>query len=1271
MYWRVPAPRIRYVLRISLFIALSVASLFAHAQSSQAVDTLIEQATFAQSTADWTKAKNAWDKVLLNDRNHPDALRGLFYEKLQQGQKQAANEFLARLSNVKPNLSFLEEMRSDSERVKENERSLVQARKSISDGDITDGLELYRISFGRVDPKGPLALEFYTTLGGTESGWTEASSGLNRLVSENPDEWTYQLAYANHLTYSASQRSQGIERLIELARLPESRTSAIAALRESIRWLPNTHVNLGLYERYLSIVSDDDEMAERIVNLRNSRTPAQDRKIKQAFRAMEDNSLDRAASDFKRILRDRPNDSEAQAGLGLIELRLSNFAESSRLLSKALRSSAVRRPDWQRALNTARYWSKIEAARTLVSDGSDEEAIILLFEAIEIDPTDEVGLILLAETLTGQGKNDEAEKYYLLAIESSPTSAAALRGLGELYNQTERFDQAQQLAQRLSSAVEGDMDTVADGIIARSFVARARSHMKRNEFDLAQVDLEKAQKANPYDPWITLELAQLLIRKERPDRARLLIDELEMQTPLNASVLHALAEFSHIENRHRDALTYLEQIPVEERTPQMVNTQNRAWMRLQVQRSVTFAQNNEFGKARKTLGEAENFSGSQPEMASALASGWIELGEEERALSIMRTALRLNPDAWLQLQYAGLLLKVQKNKELDQVISALKAKPDLDEFQLRELSHIELSLALRKSDQYLKDRQYARAYSALDPFIPQENEYPNIRMMLGRLYQVTGDSDQALASYNKILRNHSNHLDARRSAVGLLIDRKHYSDAQKLVDDGLEVYSEHPRMVLLAGQLEAARGRPKQALSFYKRALTLVTSEPEGYGVSQVMYRIPDGDDVLALSTENTSVIDFLDAPEALALERAVGLREDILTEIGRTKAKTSGFFQIGGTLRDRSGESGLDKLTMFEVPVEYNVGIGNSGRISLGATAESLNADDIQLSNADNARRYGSLSLDTSLPRNELLPVSESGIAFKLAYDSRYVSVDIGSTPSDYTVSNVVGGVSATLGRSNFSITGSVSRRAIKDSVLSYAGQLDPFLGLSWGGVVRSGGSLRLEVDRQRQGFYGAVGTFTLDGENVATNSLTQLGGGIYWRLIDSGTSELRLGLDIDTLAYDKNLSAYSFGHGGYFSPQSYVNVGVPVQWRGNSGSMQYSLTGKVGFERYDQDDSDFFPNNAALQLQLEELDLTTSEAQEFIHRGSSETGLSISLSGEIDYQLSSKLSIGSSLRLQRSGDFNESQVGLFARYFFAPQEVRAFKPVSAADQQITLNGW
>lgn len=1271
MHTNKPMKHLRRTLRISCLVGLLGASASALAQSSEAVSTLVEQALFAQSVSDWTKARNAWDKVLLNDRNQPDALRGLFYEKLQQGQVEAAATFLAKLAEVDSAHPYLQIMRADANKVESSISTIIQARKSISDDNVAAGLELYRISFGRVDPNGLVALEFYTTLGATESGWEEAATGLKRLVEESPDEWTYQLAYAKHLTYRVSERGVGIGKLIELVGQPVSRSSALPALRESIRWLPNAYASLALYEQYVAVVEDDDEIVKRIAALRSARNPAQERQLQQAFKAMEEDSLEAAAANFKRILSSRENDADALAGLGLLELRQSNFVVATDLLSRALKSNGANRSDWRRALNTARYWSKIEAARELVSNESYAAAITLLFEAIEINPTDETGLVLMAEALFKQGNTDEAEKYYLQIIDINPSNAVALRGLGQLYNELEQFDKAQQLAQRLNDSVEGGTDTVADGIIAQSFVASARAHMKRNDFDLAQVDLEKAQKVQPYDPWVNLELAQLLIRRGRSDRAGLLMSELEQQTPLSASVLHALAEFSHIENRHGDALTYLERIPAAERTPPMTNTQNRVWMRLQVQRSVTFAQNNEFGRARKTLGEAENFAGSQAGMAGALASGWIELGEEERALSIMRSALRLNPDVWLQLQYAGLLLKVQKNRELDQIISALRVRSDLDEFQLRELSHIELSLALRKSDQYLKDEQYARAYSELDPYLQLEDEYPNIRMMLGRLYQVTGDTDQALASYNKILRDHANHLDARRSAVGLLIDRKGYADAQRLVDDGLELFSEHPRMVLLAGQLEAARGRPKLALSYYKRALTLVSSESTTPGFSDVRFRIPDENENLALSGANTSVIDFLDAPEALALESAVGLREDILTEIGRTNAKTSNYVQVGGELRNRSGQAGLDKLTMFRLPVEYNFGLGNSGRVSLGVTAESLNADDIQLSDVNGARRFGSLSLDTSLPREEILSVSESGLGFRLAYDSRYFSVDVGSTPTDYAVTNAVGGISATNNNELFKITGTISQRAQEDSILSYAGQVDPFLGLAWGGVVKTGGELRIEVDRQRQGFYGNVAGYSLEGENVASNSMTQFGGGVFWRVKQTATSELRLGLDIDSLSYDENLSGHTFGHGGYFSPQSYVNVGVPIQWRGDTGAMQYLLTGKVGFERFDQDDNVFFPNDATLQLQLEELALTAVDPQQVNLRGSSDTGVSISLRGEVNYQLSSRLSIGSTMRLQTSGEFNESQIGLFTRYYFAPQEVRAFAPASDADRQISLNRW
>lgn len=1242
------------------------------AQSNGAVQTLVDQGQYWQSVADWEKAETSWKKVLLSDRNHPEALRGLFYNELQRGRLTLAGSYRDQLVDAHPGHAFIEGMNKALVNASEGVVALDEARKLVQAGDVADGLIQYRLSFGDRDPNGNLAVEYYATLGGTDEGWQEAADGLARLAQTNPDDWSYELAYAKHLTYRQPSRRKGIDRLIALGENEVSRATVTPLLKQALLWMPESHQDISRYQGYLALAPEDAEMLARLKVLRSSRTPQQETQLQEGFAAMENSTPDDAAERFERLLRARPRDSDALIGLGLVEQRRGNFERSARLISDALKYRGGERSDWRKALNTSRYWAHIETARELMAEDSTEGARAELVEALRINDKDEVGLVMMAETLHLLGKSEDAERFYMRAIDQNPANAVALRGLGKLYNETERFDDAEMLALRLNKEFAGSSDPVADEILAQGLVAKGRTLLEQDELDLAQIAFEQALKKQNSNPWIRLELAQLLVRRNRADRAQLLMEEMAEAMPDSAAALHAQAEFAYLLGQYGDALAFLEKIVVGERTAQMSATQNRIWLRLQVQRAVRFAQNNNFAQARRTLGEAENVAGSEPDMAGSLATGWIELGEDERALSIMRTALKLRPEIDLQIQYAGLLLKTRKDQELNQVLKNLKARTDLDEIQLRETAHIELSLALRQADRFLRDRQFAQAYSSIEPFIDRNDDNPETSMMLGRLYQSTGDLPQALSNYNQILQSHPGHLDARRAAVGALIDARQYDRAQALVNEGLELFPDHPRMVLLAGQLEASQGRPTSALAYFKKSLLLITNGENAASLSQ----LPAGTGQLsgsrqyASTADAVSLLDVLDTHSALALDSVMGLREEVLAEIGNMNARTSSFFQIGGLVGNRSGESGLDKLSVFRLPVRFEYGIGNSGRVSLEATVETLDADDLELSNVVSANRFGALALDTSLPREDTVSVSENGLGLYGQYQSRYVTVDIGTTPTDYPVSNVIGGISATNGDEKLKFTGSVSRRPVQDSTLSYAGRVDPFLGVVWGGVVRTGGDFSVTIDKQNQGFYASAGAYAFEGENVVSNSMTQLGVGVFWRLKQTKASSLRVGLDIDSFSYDKNLSFHTFGHGGYFSPQSYINIGVPLKWSGESGQLSYGIDAKIGFERFSQDDVAFFPGNAALQLQLEELAQTASEPQLTQHRGSSDTGVSISLRGEMVYQVSPKLALGSSVLIQSSGDYDESRIGLFARYFFAPQAARLSSPVNQAEILVTQRG-
>ena len=86
------------------------------------------------------------------------------------------------------------------------------------------------------------------------------------------------------------------------------------------------------------------------------------------------------------------------------------------------------------------------------------------------------------------------------------------------------------------------------------------------------------------------------------------------------------------------------------------------------------------------------------------------------------------------------------------------------------------------------------------------------------------------------------------------------------------------------------------------------------------------------------------------------------------------------------------------------------------------------------------------------------TGTALDVAYSYRFATVDVGSTPLGFRESNVVGGIElAPELAQDFRLRVIGERRAIVNSVLSYAGAKDPVSGRNWGGVVRNRGNIRI----------------------------------------------------------------------------------------------------------------------------------------------------------------------------------------------------------------------
>ena len=131
-----------------------------------------------------------------------------------------------------------------------------------------------------------------------------------------------------------------------------------------------------------------------------------------------------------------------------------------------------------------------------------------------------------------------------------------------------------------------------------------------------------------------------------------------------------------------------------------------------------------------------------------------------------------------------------------------------------------------------------------------------------------------------------------------------------------------------------------------------------------------------------------------------------------------------------------------------------------------------------------------------------------------------------------------------NFTLIGYA--RPVRESILAYSGwRLDrfdpdtPFNGRKWGGVRAVGTDLSGYLSLGNSfGFTGKIGVEQIDARNVRKNIHPFLQAGINRNLGLSGFDYFAAGITAAYDHYQRNLSQFTPGHGGYFSPQSFLQL-------------------------------------------------------------------------------------------------------------------------------------
>jgi tetratricopeptide (TPR) repeat protein len=1284
------------LLATALVAAASMAGLAplpAHGQE-RGVAALLDQANYWKLQNRPDQVVRVLERVLQADPDNAEALSGLAEAQAQQGNAGAAQEALGRLRQIAPVDPRTSQADVAVRTQTVDAAALAQARQLSQAGRQAEAVARYRQLFRGTQPPDGFALEYYQTLAGTEGGWREARDGLAALSRRAPDNTSVQLAYGQVLTYREETRAQGLEILRRLAGQPDSQQSATAAWRQALTWLGLGPEAVPSLEGYLRQFPNDAEIQRRLEEARNpsaSADPGGNAKS-AAWRAFNANRLREAEEGFQGVLALNPNDADGLGGMGLIRLRQGRREEARRLLQAAIDADPSRRANWQRALDGTRAPAPgaggggapgpdLQAARNLVDGGQFSRAEPLLQRIIARNGGDRPDAeALMGDIALQQGNAGLAEQYYRAALSRRGNFGAALSGLASAFQAQGRFAEAEEIHRRLGTVAQPQV---------RAEALRAEAQRTEDPGAAAAL-LRAAMQAEPNNPWPRLDLARLLARNGQAAQARQMMEEsVADRAPPDA--IHAAAIFASEQMRHADTVRLLERLPARVRNAD----QNRLLASAKVQGEVASAASlvrlGRRQEARQRLlaiaARPDPTGEAAPAVVRALNATNDPMTAQQAARQAAIASRGQSPSN--RLAAAGALMEAGLDGEAAELAASLDPAR-LSAEQRRTAAQLQAGLAIRASDQLNRQGDQATAWEVLAPTLRQDPQNVQANLALSRLYQSAREPEQAQRVAEAVLSRNPRDTDARQAAMDAAIAARDWGRAEALLAEGKALMPGDARMPMLEARLARAWGDGRRARAALEEAAQLrrqqlgVDARAQGgssFGVpaspqatvpqqppasyDNPFRRVPlsgnGGFQEVAQPGQPMQGRQYAQAmmggpgvsppPDPLLNEIARQLQE-VREEVAPRVTPTFG-------VRVRSGDAGIDRLTETTAGAEGSVAMpGIGGRLTARATA--VNADIGELTaDYNRLRRFGSYPLlaafgGPNAPASvlqraaTLADSSAAGVALGLAYTRPNFNIDVGSTPIGFTTTNIVGGIEVApeIG-DGVRLRLVLERRAMTDSLLSWGGLRDPGFDREWGGVTRTGGRMQLEFATGETNFYIAGGYYQLNGTGVADNSRYEFGAGFQTPIWRGATDELTAGVDLVYFAYDKNLRFFTLGHGGYFSPQSFMALNVPVDYRGRSGNLAYRLGGTIGFATFTEDRTPVFPNDPSLQGELAGLAAAVPQTDAF-YAGQTKTGLTGGLRGDIEYTVTPQLRIGGALRFDQAADWNEARGIVYARYRF-----------------------
>lgn len=418
-----------------------------------------------------------------------------------------------------------------------------------------------------------------------------------------------------------------------------------------------------------------------------------------------------------------------------------------------------------------------------------------------------------------------------------------------------------------------------------------------------------------------------------------------------------------------------------------------------------------------------------------------------------------------------------------------------------------------------------------------------------------------------------------------------------------------------AARFQAQIGQPQQALDTWKDAMVS----------SGITTTRPTDNDSFTRLTRNDEKDDWLKR----------GVRSDAGDLYRQQDLNVTLQHDYWGS----SGTGGYSDLKAHTTMLQVDAPLSD-GRMFFRSDLVNMNAGSFDTDNGTYDPTWGTCA---ETPCHGSTNQSANGASVAVGWQNNTWAWDIGTTPMGFDVVDVVGSLSYSNDLGPIGYTLNAHRRPISSSVLAFAGQKDPNTDTTWGGVRATGGGVSMSYDKgEANGIWSSLSADSLTGKNVEDNWRVRWMTGYYYKLINQDNERLTVGVSNMLWHYDKDLSGYSLGQGGYYSPQEYVSFALPVNWRKRTENWSWELGGSVSWSHSKTKDVMRYP----LQGLIPDNEPGRYTDKGVMGTGSSSSGTGYTARAIVERSVTSNWFVGLGVDIQEAKDYTPSHALLYVRY-------------------------